>query len=268
MKQQYFIVLILIFINCKSNLKEVQNASSTPSAALNYKEIVKIIEGPDTWENDYSYISFKNGEVNLTFWGDPPLYGKAKYKIDGTKINVSLISLSYKESTFPDKKFTCEYQFRDHDYLPEKSIECCFEKKKCKKPIVHYDMKSHKPKGRLINLHGHSVQTDDHEKYQTTKDVYFRSKPVIDRNTVIRYDKLVPEDCINPVGADLPPEDYIRIPKESHVLLIGHTLEKEIISGKEGNWFYVRLFPSCPGGYPTTSVEGWIFSEYLEKLKK
>ncbi|UOG39967.1 hypothetical protein MAL08_19675 (plasmid) [Leptospira noguchii] len=263
MKQQYFIMFVLILISCESNLKEVQNANST----LSHEELVQIIEGPNNWENDYSYISFKNGGVNLTFWGDPPLYGKAKYRIDGTKINIAVTSLSYKESAFPDKKFTCEYHFRDHDYLPQKTIECCFDKKKCKKPIVHYDMESHKPKGRLVQLDGYSIESDDYEKFQTTKDVYFRSKPVIDKGNVIRYDKLVAEDCVNPVGADIPAEDYIRIPNESYVLLIGHTLTKEIISGKEGNWYYVKLFPSCPGGYPTTSVEGWIFGEYLRKLK-
>ncbi|WP_236714312.1 hypothetical protein [Leptospira interrogans] len=264
MKKVIFVTLFLILIKCNGDLKKTEIKAIIPSP----NELRKILEKPKYWENDYSYISFRNGKAELIFWGDPPLRGNAKFIINENKISLNVTDLSYKESTFPDKKFTCEYKFGDHDYLPEKTIECCFEKKNCKKPIVHYDMDSHKPKGRLINLHDYSIESDGYEKYQTTKDVYFRSKPIIDKSNVIRYDKLVSEDCINPVGADISPEEYIRIPKESYVLLIGHTLTKEVISGKEGNWYYVRLSPPCSGGYPTTSVEGWVFGEYIEKLKK
>ncbi|TGL76019.1 hypothetical protein EHQ83_17895 [Leptospira yasudae] len=129
-------------------------------------------------------------------------------------------------------------------------------------------MASHKPKDRLIAIQGYSIRTDNYEEYQLSRDVYFRSKPIIDKNTIVRFDSLVAEDCINPIGAELPAEDYIRIPKNAYVLLIGHSLTKEIISNQEEYWYYVKLLPPCQGGYPTTSVEGWIFGSFLEKREK
>ncbi|TGK38509.1 hypothetical protein EHQ12_05235 [Leptospira gomenensis] len=129
-------------------------------------------------------------------------------------------------------------------------------------------MASHKPKGRLISVQGFSLKTDDYEEYQITKDAYFRSKPIVDKGNVIRFDSLVNVDCINLLGVNLPSEDYVRIPKNSPISLIGHLTEKEIISNQESYWYYVKLYPPCPGGYPTKSVEGWIFGSLIEKRRK
>ncbi|WP_243394771.1 hypothetical protein [Leptospira adleri] len=148
MKKGIFVLLFLILIKCNGGLKKEDIRLTVPSP----NELIRILEEPKHWKNDYSYISFKNGKASLIFWGDPPLRGNAKFNTTENKININVTRLSYKESTYPDKQFICEYYFKVHDYLPEKMIECCFEKKNCKEPAVHYDIASHKPKDRLISI--------------------------------------------------------------------------------------------------------------------
>ncbi|TGN10335.1 hypothetical protein EHR08_19430 [Leptospira bandrabouensis] len=70
-----------------------------------------------------------------------------------------------------------------------------------------------------------------------------------------------------PINSKLEPGDFTFIPKDYSMTVIGKTIEKDKIEGKENYWFLVIPATNAHNGCllkQSDQLEGWVFGEYLE----
>ncbi|TGM66484.1 hypothetical protein EHQ94_10910 [Leptospira meyeri] len=215
-----------------------------------------VIYGPDSLVYHAFFLFFDENKVSLKLLdkeGECDGYN-GNFSENQDLNTIHLYNLKENCSQNPIKDINCEIiNIQDSIYFTQKI--------KCDNNQEYFNHQKPTQKG-LIKYYNETIfESMGLKKAFVNSNVVLRERPFNSSTKFICYFENLP------TNSNLKPGNYSFIPKNYSLTVIGKTIEKEMINGKNNYWYLVipatDEYNACILR-DTLQFEGWIFGEYIE----